>query len=323
MLRQLTNLRRVATLKKGYVCGVEIGGQSAAVAITNQLGTFDFKKKGIPTRDPVTPLEAIDNICNTINQSKIPINSIGIASFGPLQLDKGSIGLTPKPLWSDFPLVSEFRKRFPNIPIILETDVNAPAYSEFLEYQIINPQAKSVGYVTIGTGVGVGVFVDGKPLHGRMHPEVGHLYPRPHPNDVYCGESPFKGACPFHGSCFEGMLSSISIARRLDIKPNDIRTLKKDSPIWEVWTDYLGQLTAACTLTYSLDAFVIGGGIITAPGREFLLDMVRVATGKYINGYYKLPDVITPFHGQDAGLVGACALALDHEVFAKREITTR
>lgn len=295
-------------------CGIELGGQTAAIAIFKELGEFIYKKKGIPTREPITPSEAVENIAKEIQtyqqESGCVIKAIGIATFGPVFIKKGQIGVTPKPLWSNFPLVAEFQKHFKGIPISIETDVNAPAYSEFQKYSESHPEACSLAYATIGTGVGVGACVDGHTIHGRMHPEVGHIKPVMHPKD-----SEFKGGCPFHGQCVEGLVSAVAIAERLGIKPNELQNIPDDHYVWEAFADYVGQLAASCALMYSLDAFVIGGGIVTAKGREFLIERIKEATERHLNGYIHVPDVIVPYYSQDAGLVGACAVAINPSVF--------
>lgn len=295
------------------VCGIEMGGQTAAVAISTKLGEFLFKKKGIKTREPVTPIQAVEEITKTIKESGYDISAIGIASFGPVDLINGKIANTPKPGWTGFPIVEEFQKRFPGIPVVIDTDVNAPAYSEYLAYKETHPEARSVAYATVGTGIGVGVFADGHCLHGYMHPEVGHLYPMKHPEDNY------EGACKFHGPCYEGMASALGIAGRKGLQPGELQNIPNDDKVWEHFAYYLGQLAAACMNTYSLDAFVYGGGIVTASDKGFLMPKIREYCEKFINGYVRVPEVITPKYGADAGLVGAVALALNSEIFIRKD----
>ena len=292
-----------------FACGIEVGGQTAAIAITDQVGQFLYKRKGIPTRVPITPDDATGNIIKAIKESGFEIDRIGIASFGPLDLYNGKIGNTPKPAWAGFPLVAKYQSEFPHCKVVLETDVNAPAYSEYIALKRKNPAIKSVAYATIGTGVGVGVFCDGKPLHGTMHPEAGHIFPK------RCEGDTFKGNCPFHSDCIEGMVGALSIAERLGLKPNELHKIPNDHVVWEYFATYAAQMVTNLAMAYSLDAFVIGGGIVTAPGREYLIENIRNITKKLINGYVKTPEVILPEYGADAGLVGATAVAITPEIF--------
>ncbi|EAX90263.1 ROK family protein [Trichomonas vaginalis G3] len=294
---------------KKYACGIELGGQTAAFAICENLGSFLYKKKGIKTREPTTPDEAVEAIVEGIKSSGYEVDRIGIASFGPLDVYKGSIGNTPKPKWGNYPLVASIQKEFPEAQVVLETDVNAPAYSEYLHLNSKDNTVKSVAYATIGTGVGVGVFCDGKPLHGKMHPEGGHFKPFHLPNDN------FKGCCPFHGDCVEGMISAVALSKRTGLSLQQLPQIATDDPVWDCFTEYAAQLSANCALLYSLDYMVIGGGIVTAKGREYLIEKIQKRTKELLNGYIHVPKVIKPFYGGDAGLVGATAVALHPDVF--------
>lgn len=122
----------------------------------NELGKFIWKKKGIPTAYPIRGEDSIRLICNTIKEAGQKYSAIGIASFGPIKIAEGKIGNTTKPNWKHFPLIAEIRKNLnKDIPIILETDVNAPAYSEYLALHEKGIKTKSLAYLTVGTGVGL------------------------------------------------------------------------------------------------------------------------------------------------------------------------
>ncbi|EAY01096.1 ROK family protein [Trichomonas vaginalis G3] len=298
---------------KKYACGIELGGQTASIAICEKVGEIIYKKKGIKTCEPMTPDEAVANIVAAIKESGYAIDRIGIASFGPLDLYKGSIGNTPKPNWGFYPLVKKIQEAFPDCKVSMETDVNAPAYSEYLHLKEQDKSIRSVGYVTIGTGVGVGVFCDGKPLHGRMHPECGHIMAARVKGDT------FEGTCPFHGACFEGLISAQALAKRYGCQQGELQIIPDSDPVWDIYIEYVAQLTVTMSYVYSLDAFIIGGGIITAKGREWIFDKILARSQQLINNYIHTPIISKPFHGADAGLVGACAVAINPDVFAVEE----
>ena len=285
------------------VAGIEVGGTTAAVAVCDQIGHFLFKQKGIPTGTEVPPAEAIVNICNVLKQSGYTFERIGIASFGPLNLRQGTIANTPKPGWANFPLVEAVQKEFPGIPIVLETDVNAPAYCEYLEYVKEDPSITTLSYITIGTGVGLGVYSDSKIYHGSMHPEFGHISIKKRQGDD------FPGVCPFHGDCLEGLCSAGGLAKRIGIQPCQLKDVPNEDPLWDIFAEYVGQAAADAAVAYSLDAFVIGGGIATGDGREWIFDKIQEYCNKYINNYIKPPRILRPHFGKDAGLMGACAVA--------------
>lgn len=294
------------------ICCIEIGGTSAAVAIANTLGSFLWKKKGISTAYPMSPEQAVKNICDEIKSSYFDFDVVSIASFGPLDLKNGSIGSTTKKNWVQFPLIHEFKKNLGSkIAIILESDVTAPAFSEYLALRQNDSDTQAVGYLTIGTGVGLGVCINGKTFHGRDYPEFGHISLRPHPDDK------FAGSCTFHNHCIEGMISSGAIAKRLGIKPDDIRHLKAKDRIWDLFAYYIASASSTAAMCYSLDHIVVGGGIITADGRKFLYNKANSYCTDMMNGYYRVPKIVPPKYMKDAGLVGAAAVGLHPELFVK------
>ena len=297
---------------KKKVCCIELGGTTSAVAIATELGSFLWKKKGLPTAFPIRGEDAVKKICDTIKSCGHDFEAIGIASFGPLNIEKGMIGNTPKPNWKHFPLVEEIRSQLKTkVPIILESDVNAPAYSEYLALSKKDKNVKAVAYLTVGTGVGLGVFLDGHPLHGNMHPEFGHIILKEYPHDL------FPGICPFHGPCIEGRISAGALAQRLGIKADQLKDVPNDDKIWDLFAYYVAAAATTAAYSYAIDQFVVGGGIMTGDGREFLYDKANNYCKDMINGYLAVPLIRKPVYNKDAGLVGAAACALHPEVFIK------
>jgi fructokinase len=164
-----------------------------------------------------------------------------------------------------------------------------------------------VGYLTVGTGVGLGVFADGRPYHGMLHPEFGHLLIARRAGDT------FAGTCPFHGGgCAEGLLSSAAIAGRCGIPPS----IANDDAARDLFAYYVGVVAANAALAYALDYFVVGGGIMTGDGRQFLYEKANEYCRTVLAGYVDAPIITPPEYLKDAGLVGAAAVALHSEVFA-------
>jgi fructokinase len=219
------------------------------------------------------------------------------------------MGNTPKPGWANFPLVAELQSHFPSVRIILETDVNAPAYSEYLAISLKIPGPHAVAYLTVGTGVGLGLFSDGKSYHGLMHPEFGHSIVGRYPGDT------FEGSCPFHPGCIESLISAGALAKRLGIEPADLAQVANDNKIWDLFAFYIGESAANAALAYAIDFFVVGGGIMTGEGREFLFEKANEYCKQLLNGYIAAPKICLPEYLRDAGLVGASAVALHPEVF--------
>lgn len=236
-----------------------------------------------------------------------PIGALGIGTFGPAQIDPaasdyGAILTTPKPGWSGFPLVGALRQALSaELPIVFETDVNAAAVGEAVHGAARG--VRNVAYITVGTGIGGAFLDDGRLLHGRMHPEIGHLLVP----DLDAAYGKDTRVCPFHGSCLEGRASGPAVEARWG-RPG--QELPPDHPAWELEAGYLAigchQLTAA----WSPDLILLGGGV---PQKAGLVERVRTELERLVGGYWDLPPMEQylrlPELDQQAGIVGALTLA--------------
>ena len=252
--------------------------------------------------DTTTPAETIGAAVAWLSQHG-PFAAIGIASFGPLQLDKsapdyGCVTNTPKPQWSGADLVGPFAEAF-GCPIALDTDVNGAALAE-VQWGAAKG-ARTALYFTIGTGVGGGAVVDGRILHGQSHPEMGHMRVARHPADL-----DYKGHCPFHGDCLEGVAAGPSILDRWGASLSD---LPADHIGHAIIAHYLASMTVTCQALFEPEKIILGGGVMGTPD---LLPRVIAAAEAMGGGYFvsKAADIVTlPGLGDRAGLLGALALA--------------
>jgi fructokinase len=237
------------------------------------------------------------------------LGAIGIGMFGPVDVRPGSpsnghVLETPKPGWSGADVVGPLREAF-GVPAVLDTDVNAAALGEWRwgAARGCDPAL----YLTVGTGIGGGAVVGGRPLHGLLHPEMGHVAVRRHPDDL----ADFKGLCPFHGDCLEGMASGPALRRRWGV---DSESLPADHPAWRLEAYYLAQALTGYVYTLAPERIVMGGGVMRAPG---LLDGVREQVQALLCGYVRSDMVgerireyiVAPGLGERAGVLGALALA--------------
>lgn len=255
------------------------------------------------TRIPTTtPDETIAAMSDWLAEQG-PLAAIGVATFGPVEVDRsapdwGHILATPKPGWSNTDLVGPLVERF-GCPVGLDTDVTAAALAE---YRWGAGQGQpSVLYFTIGTGVGGGAVIGGKPLAGISHPEMGHFRPQLHPAD-----SGFAGTCPFHGACLEGLASGPAIKARFGVSLSE---LPSDHPGHEIIAWYLAQAVVTAQAMFEPGRIVLGGGVMGTPG---LIDRVRDEAQRQSGGYFRgraAEVVVTPGLGDRAGLLGALALA--------------
>lgn len=282
---------------------IEAGGTKFVLGVAQDAETM-LDTTRIPTGSPVETLAAAVAYFAQAEEKWGRFFAFGIASFGPVDLDRrsagwGRIAATPKPGWSGIDLAGPFGRRF-DCPVGFDTDVNGAALAEGLWGAAVG--ADIAIYVTVGTGIGGGALVEERPLHGSRHPEMGHMLPRRHPDD-----RDFPGICPFHRDCLEGLASGPAISARWGASLSE---LGPEHPAHEIIAFYLAQLVVASQALMSPRRIVLGGGVLGAPG---LLDRVRAQAAHLAGGYFGTDDydrlVVSPGLGDRAGLLGALALA--------------
>ena len=245
---------------------------------------------------------------------------LGVSCFGPLNRVRGTKGYgslinSPKDGWKTADIAGYLCKRLPAIPFSIDTDVNGAALAE--RRWGVAKALENLAYVTVGTGVGVGIMSNGTLVSGRGHPELGHFKVPRHVDDPPYS---FAGLCPYHRDCLEGLTAGPALRARFNNTPPE--QLSNESPIWPVVADYLAHLSTVLILTFSLDCVVFGGGIMK---REILFPMVRRATKEKLNGYLSDPlyngnfqsvirrsEFLVPLAGRpniNAGVLGGFILA--------------
>lgn len=290
--------------------GVELGGTKCVCLIGT--GPDDIRAMiSIPTGgDANATLSRIETILHDWKTAHGPIAALGIASFGPVDLNRtsssyGFITSTAKPGWRNIDVARRLATLFP-VPVGFDTDVNGAALAEG-RWGAAQHLA-DFAYVTVGTGVGVGLVVDGRPAYGFSHSELGHIRIVRKAGDVW------QGACEFHGDCVEGLASGVAIAARAGLPAGQI---PRDSPVWELVAHALAQLLHTIVLATSPRRILMGGGVVE--GRPELLGSVRRQLLESLNGYLKLDELtggidryaVPPGLGSLAGPLGALALAAD------------
>jgi fructokinase len=286
---------------------IEAGGTKFVCAV----GTCpdDLEETRFPTTTPTETLDRAITFFHAQEKTRGKLAAIGIGTFGPAGVhrdapDFGFITSTPKPGWKDTDFVDPFRAAF-DLPVAFDTDVNAAAVGE--GKWGAGQGLHSFAYLTIGTGIGGGAVVDGRLVHGLLHPEIGHLrLPRDPARD------PFSGCCPYHGDCLEGLASGPAIAHRWQCDP---ATLAPDHPAWELEADYLAFALHNLAVTLSPQRFILGGGVMD---QSQLFPFVRARLHASLNGYLAHDSlsrenmdtfIVPPALGNQAGILGAFALA--------------
>jgi fructokinase len=282
---------------------LEAGGTKMVCAVGDEQGNI-LERVSLPTR---TPEETMPEMLAFYRGKDL--SALGVGCFGPVDLDRGSptygsILATPKLPWRDYPIVRRFEEAL-GLPVGFDTDVNAAALGE-ATWGCTRGLSSSI-YVTVGTGVGVGVVIDGRPYHGMMHPEAGHLFVARHPDDPMP-----QGVCPYHPNCLEGLASGPAIERRWGKKAQEL----SDRPeVWTLEAYYIAQALCGYMMILSPQRIILGGGVTH---QEHLLPLVREEVRRQLGGYLvgkaldDLEDYIVPVSLNDnQGVMGAVRLAMD------------
>jgi len=261
------------------------------------VGTGPDEVRAETTVPTTTPAETLRRVLEFF-RAHTEITAVGAACFGPIDLDRssptfGRITTTPKPGWRGADVVGALRTL--SVPVAFDTDVNGAALAEYRwgAGRGVDPFV----YVTVGTGIGGGAIVGARPVHGLVHPEMGHV---PITRD---SADTFAGACPYHRDCLEGLASAVALSQRWGALPE---TLPAEHEAWRLQARYLALGVAAIAAVLSPPRIVLGGGVMRAAG---LLARVRAETLKTLAGYVRAPDLVPPALGERAGVLGALALA--------------
>ncbi|MBQ6814987.1 MAG: ROK family protein [Lachnospiraceae bacterium] len=282
--------------------GIEAGGTKMVCAVADEKGNI-YNRITIPT---TTPDETIGKMVDYFLGKDI--EALGIGCFGPINLNKnsytyGCITKTPKEGWSDVDMLTPFKKAL-NVPVGFDTDVNAAILGE-VRFGNAKDCDNAI-YITIGTGIGVGVYINGGLLHGLLHPEAGHILIKPRGDDTY------EGCCPFHKSCFEGLASGPSIEKRWGRPAYE---LYDNEQVWGLEAYYIAQAIADYIFTYSPEKIILWGGVmhnkklynlVYKKVSDFLGEYIEHNVVNYIDTY-----IVKPGLGDNSGIIGATQLGFN------------
>lgn len=285
-----------------YYGALEAGGTKMVLSVLDENGEI-IKRESLPT---LTPEETMPKMIAFFREN--PVEALGIGSFGPVDLNPSSptygyITATPKLAWRNYPILSEFSEAL-GIPVGFDTDVNAAAISE---HKLgAGKGLSSCMYVTIGTGIGAGLIIGDKPVHGLVHPELGHMFLTPEASDP----SP-EGFCPYHKHCLEGLAAGPAINKRWGVPAQE---LPPEHPAWDLETTYIAQMCHNAIMAFSPEKIILGGGVMQ---QMHLFPIIRKKVVDMLNGYICSPVVdngledyiVPPGLGVNSGVMGAYLLA--------------
>ena len=276
---------------------IEAGGTKFVCSVGNEK----FEVKNSITFPTTTPRDTLQQAVDYFKQYDVV--AIGIGSFGPIDIIResktyGYITTTPKAHWSNTDVIGYLKSQL-DVPMYFTTDVNSSAYGELIAQKIQN-----LVYFTIGTGIGAAAIQQGQFIGGISHAEMGHQFVKRHPKDLE-----FKGICPFHGDCLEGVASGPSLKARTGISGENISL---DSEVWDIQAYYIAQAAISATLTLAPSKIIFGGGVMA---QEHMIARVRTHFKALLNDYVMTPPLedylqLTSIADNGSATLGNFALAL-------------
>jgi len=286
--------------------GIEGGGTKFNCAVGNSPENILAEARFATT----TPAETIGQVIEFFMPYVNQIHGIGLGSFGPFDADPASptygyITTTPKPHWGNTNVLGMLKEKI-NLPITVDMDVAVAGLGE-AKWGASKHDSHSL-YITIGTGIGGGYIINGQPLRGLVSLEMGHIRLARDPQ-----LDPFRGACPYHGDCFEGLAAGPAVEKRFGQKGE---TLPDDHPFWDLEAGYIAQALVNYILSLAPQRIIIGGGVMQ---KDFMFPSVRRKTQELLNGYINHAMILNHIHeyivppalGGRSGMLGAIALIMD------------
>ena len=298
----------IANKERPLFGSIEAGGTKFICAVGYDAHTI-VDEILFPTTTPLETMSKVMEFFHNSSEKIQELSAIGVGSFGPVNINRdsdtfGQILQTPKKGWSDFNIIQTLKSSFP-VPIALDTDVNCALLAE------VNWGAgrglNNVAYMTVGTGIGGGFYINGNVANGFIHPEIGHLR-----IESQLEGDDFEGVCPYHkNKCFEGLASGPALIKRWGKKPHE---LPIDHEAWTLEADYLARLCLNVVLTTSPERIIMGGGVMK---QTQLFGMIKERLKHMLNGYMNFDRHNVDFEnyivpqglGGQAGVMGGLELA--------------
>ncbi|WP_134767517.1 ROK family glucokinase [Nocardioides sp. 1609] len=308
----------------GLTCGIDVGGTKIAGAVVDTQGRVLDEHRVV---SPATDAEAVeDAIAELVAElgSRHELTGVGIGAAGYVDSGRAVVMFAPNVAWRDEDLGTEIQKRV-GLPVVVENDANAAAWGEFTFGAAFD--VDDMLMVTVGTGVGGGIVIDGELYRGGFGAaaEIGHLRVVPGGRLCGCGN---RGCIEQYASgsalvkVTRGLASTPEAAALLERAGGDAAAINGPlitaaaadgdpfaiARVAEVGR-WLGEAIASLTAVLDPGAVVVGGGVSEAG--DLLLDPVRAAFESELTGRGHRPvlEIRAASLGNRAGVIGAADLA--------------
>lgn len=283
------------------MAALEAGGTKMVAALASGPSEILVRER----IETTTPAETIARLVEFFTEAAAECGQpevLAVGTFGPADLNSesasyGMITSTPKSGWAQTDLLGPLRRALGGLPTVFETDVNAALMGE-VKWGAAEGMDHAA-YLTIGTGIGGGLMVNGDLVHGAGHPEMGHMRVTRHPDDL------FEGACPFHHDCLEGLAAGPALQARWGRPAGE---LPADHAAWEMEADYLAQACLNLLMIAPPAKMILGGGVMH---QEQMFPLIRARLEELLAGYLQCDFrnlLVPPALGDNAGLLGCVAL---------------
>lgn len=317
---------------KKYSVGIDIGGTNITVALVTGKGEI-LRKIRFPTRveEGKTKtieciLKALDAIMKGLRSNSI--EGIGIGAAGDIDRDRGVVRFSPNLLWKGVPIVRLIREKF-NMKVVLDNDANAAAWATYILET--GRKVKNLLCITLGTGVGGGIILNGRIYHGASGSagEIGHMTLNPQGQRCKCGNY----------GCLETYIGSAYIVKKAirKIRKGEMSLIKKTAGgnlksvtpetiqvaalkgdklarrIWKEAGEYLGIALSGVINLLNPEVIVFGGGVARAGELIFKPMKAEIRKRTFKAPFEKVKFTCTRF-GEDLGVIGAALLILQENV---------
>jgi glucokinase len=315
----------------GLTIGVDIGGTKAAAGVVDDEGNLLASvRRHTPSTDANEIEDTIADVVAELRKDH-DVSAVGIGAAGFIDADSSVVLFAPNLAWRNEPLRDEVFKRI-GLPVVVENDANAAAWGE-VRFGAGRGERDAV-MVTIGTGIGGGIILDGRLFRGEfgIAAEMGHMQVVPNGRRCGCGQRgcweqygsgralvrEARDIAAFHPDTAQALLALGDGTADGITGPHVTQAAKAgDAAAIEAFDHvgrWIGVGLANLALTLDPSTFLVGGGVSEAG--DLLLEPIKSAFLSRLPGasYRPIADIRLAELGNDAGVIGAADLARLHAI---------
>lgn len=304
----------------GYI-GLDVGGTNVRYSFTDELSLktlVSYKRPFVKTGDPYSEIK--ENIYDIIDMIPGDVKGIGISLAAVMERNTGKVKKWPNnPCWNHYELVRHLSDRY-NTPIVIEDDANCGAIGE---YYYINTAVKNMAYITIGTGIGCGLILNGLLYVGEngFAGEVGH---------VWLDKEEARSVCSCgNKGCFQSMASGSAVLREYNTAAN--ASLESLEQVYYLYTQndptavkclsnmisIISKVIFNLAMCLDISVFLIGGGVSNMGA--VLISNIESKVNSRLKSFERKISIAQAQLGEFSGVYGALRLLKQQIVIGNGE----